>query len=125
MLFYRRLASPARLEKDLPGTDSDSASDITHVSSTLLKNSPFLSGNNGTSQLGSLASISGTGSGFNGRVSSFKIGDRVLVNASSGTKLGTLMFLGKLNFHLKLFIFSLFSFNMVIHDLLFISCFII
>ncbi|KAJ6219103.1 hypothetical protein RDWZM_004915 [Blomia tropicalis] len=97
-IFQKRLASPARLEKDLPGTDSDSASDITHVSSTLLKNSPFLSGNNGTSQLGSLASISGTGSGFNGRVSSFKIGDRVLVNASSGTKLGTLMFLGETDF---------------------------
>ena len=86
------MASPARTEKDLPcslvnlGTDYDSASETTHMP-VLLKNSPFLTGSNGLAN--------GAGGGTNARLGSFKIGDRVLVNASSGTKLGTLMFLGK------------------------------
>lgn len=101
---------------NLGTTDSDSASDIgSHVSTSgLLKNSPFLSGGNGPSSLSSL-------SGTNGRIGSFKIGDRVLVNASSGTKLGTLMFLGEgdtLSYLSTGFLINLFCFCTVLFHFL-------
>lgn len=73
------------------GAESDASSEVASTSTgatsgrglpqsgLLLKNSPFLEN---------------TG----GRARSFRLGDRVLVNANSGTKLGTLSFLGETDF---------------------------
>ncbi|XP_075678945.1 uncharacterized protein LOC113790911 isoform X3 [Dermatophagoides pteronyssinus] len=62
-------------------------SDIASNQSILLKNSPFLQHTTGSSVNGKSTRHNGLG-----------IGDRVLVNASSGTKLGTLRFLGETDF---------------------------
>ena len=64
------------------GTDSDSVvSEVTSTaSSSLHVKSTLTECNDKTSMK---------------RTTPLKIGDRVIVNASSGTKLGTLMFLGK------------------------------
>lgn len=96
--FYRRLSSrensfvmSSAASTTTTGAESDASSEVASTSTgvtsgraipqsgLLLKNSPFLEN---------------TG----GRARSFRLGDRVLVNANSGTKLGTLSFLGETDF---------------------------
>ncbi|OTF74639.1 CAP-GLY domain containing linker protein-like protein [Euroglyphus maynei] len=62
-------------------------SDIASNTSILLKNSPFIQN-----------SAAGSVNGKPTRINGLAIGDRVLVNASSGTKIGTLRFLGETDF---------------------------
>lgn len=65
--------------KDEPEKIYQSKKSISNENSFLLKNSPFLQHSNG-------------------KMHNFSLGDRVLVNASSGSKLGTLRFLGETDF---------------------------
>ncbi|UXI15233.1 hypothetical protein NH340_JMT01176 [Sarcoptes scabiei] len=91
-VFKKRLASPMQeinlisesnsnvgSLKDEPEKIYQSKKSISNENSFLLKNSPFLQPSNG-------------------KMHNFSLGDRVLVNASSGSKLGTLRFLGETDF---------------------------
>ncbi|XP_075589367.1 uncharacterized protein LOC124496137 isoform X2 [Dermatophagoides farinae] len=102
-VFQKRLTSPARetnnngtmIQNGTNNNNNDTASekssnthsDIASNTSLLLKNSPFL-------QHSAVSSVNGKPA----RIHGLSIGDRVLVNASSGTKLGTLRFLGETDF---------------------------